>query len=193
MGTDPEAPGGDARVEAVADRFAAALSEAGGTAHRVAGVSGAVDAIAGIVGDQAGGSRRVLCARDELLDPRIVAGLRNREIDLLDTGDVREAAQVTVGLTAAAMGVAETGSILVGGRRGGWGRASALPWVHVAVLRRSEVHRDLAAAFDAFLSRMREGEREWVWITGPSRTADIAKTLVHGVHGPNALHVVLLE
>lgn len=32
-----------------------------------------------------------------------------------------------------------------------------------------------------------------VWVSGPSKTADIEQTLVHGAHGPEALTVVLVD
>ena len=52
---------------------------------------------------------------------------------------------------------------------------------------------DLPTAFELFTERLVAGEGDWVWITGPWRTADIAKVLVLGAHGPNALQVLVLE
>jgi L-lactate dehydrogenase complex protein LldG len=31
------------------------------------------------------------------------------------------------------------------------------------------------------------------WITGPSRTADIEQTLLLGAHGPQRLHIVIVD
>lgn len=99
----------------------------------------------------------------------------------------------TVGLTGAELAVAETGTLLLGGRPGGWGLASILPWAHVVLLRPEDVLPDLRSAFAAFRDRFAAGDREWAWVTGPSRTTDIAKTLVMGIHGPNSLEVIVVE
>jgi L-lactate dehydrogenase complex protein LldG len=98
-----------------------------------------------------------------------------------------------VSFTGAELAVAETGTLMIGGRPGGWGLASVLPWVHVVLVRADDVFADLPAAFARFNERLSAGERDWVWITGPSRTADIGHTLVMGAHGPNALRVLVLQ
>ena len=65
--------------------------------------------------------------------------------------------------------------------------------MHIAVLRARDIVPDVAAAFEGFERRFAGGERNWVWISGPSRTADIVQELVKGIHGPNALHVFLVS
>ena len=67
-----------------------------------------------------------------------------------------------------------------------------LPWVHIAVLRERDISPDIATAFKDFEARFAAGRRNWVWISGPSRTADIAQQLVRGIHGPNALHALIV-
>lgn len=99
---------------------------------------------------------------------------------------------VTVGLTGAVAGLADTGSLaLVSGP--GRGRiASLLPPLHIAMLRVSQLHVSYAA-FLAAHPRIEDVGSNLVLITGPSRTADIEMTLTRGVHGPGEVHVVLID
>lgn len=174
------------------DAFARALAGIGGRVH----VVGDGDAVAAVVAEAAASeaTERILFDPFPLArELELVRRLASRGVELVSVEQAgQEAAELRVGLTGAELGVAETGTLLVGGRPGGWGLASALPWVHVAVLRARDVVPDLAAAVGRFGARLAAGEGDWVWITGPSRTADIGKTLVLGAHGPNALEVCLV-
>jgi L-lactate dehydrogenase complex protein LldG len=98
---------------------------------------------------------------------------------------------VTIGLTGAVAGLADTGSLaLVSGP--GRGRiASLLPPLHVAVLRVEQLYPTYAA-FLAALPQIENTGSNLVLVTGPSRTADIEMTLTRGVHGPGEVHVVLI-
>ena len=95
---------------------------------------------------------------------------------------------ILVGVTRAVCGLADTGSILETEGPGSALHASLLPEVHIAILRRS----DLLPSLPDAMPLVRDTARA-VFITGPSRTADIEMTLTIGVHGPGEVIVFLVE
>ncbi|MGE5641867.1 MAG: LUD domain-containing protein [Byssovorax cruenta] len=95
--------------------------------------------------------------------------------------------QILVGVTRAICGLADTGSILETDGEGHPLHASLLPEIHIAVLNKSDIRPSLP---DAIPSVKDKGAV--VFITGPSRTADIEMTLTIGVHGPKEIVVFLV-
>lgn len=91
------------------------------------------------------------------------------------------------GITAAAGAIAETGTLIL--TDGGTSRrlGALAPWVHVAVLRRDQIFADLSAAVTAL-----PPDPNIIWVTGPSKTADIEGILIEGVHGPGVQMALLL-
>ncbi|MDO9301983.1 MAG: LUD domain-containing protein [Anaerolineales bacterium] len=94
--------------------------------------------------------------------------------------------QILVGVTKAVCGLADTGSVLIADGEGSPLHASLLPEIHIAVLKSSDILPSLPDAM-----RLVKNTSAVVFITGPSRTADIEMTLTIGVHGPKEIHVFL--
>lgn len=83
------------------------------------------------------------------------------------------------GITRAAGAVAESGTIILNDATTSRRLGALAPWVHIAVVDRAAIFSDLTQAVAAL------GEdRNVVWCTGPSKTADVEGILIEGVHGP---------
>lgn len=151
---------------------------------------------------KAKGCRQVLAwTVAHLFLPGLSAALRGAEIELVASRlpDVRRLADLEaleslpVGLTAAAAGLARTGSLALFADRDRGRLASLLPPVHYALLRVEQIYPDISAWLAAdTTARQIAANSSTIIITGPSRTADIAQTLTLGAHGPRELHIVLV-
>lgn len=85
----------------------------------------------------------------------------------------------TFGITRAAGAIAESGTIILNEASTSRRLGALAPWVHIAVIERATIFGDVQQAVAALGT-----DRNIVWCTGPSKTADVEGILIEGVHGP---------
>ena len=104
-----------------------------------------------------------------------------RELDALD-GVV----------TGCALGIAETGTIVLdGGERSGRRALTLVPDLHLCVVDEEQIVAVVPDAVDRLAEAARAG-RPITLVSGPSATSDIELDRVEGVHGPRRLEVLVV-
>ncbi len=102
--------------------------------------------------------------------------------------------QAEVGFTFCDALVARNGSIMLTNAGMAGRRLSIYPSVHIVLAYTSQLVLDLKDGFKLINEKYSRRLPSMITtITGPSRTADIEKTLVLGAHGPKELFVFLLD
>jgi L-lactate dehydrogenase complex protein LldG len=100
-------------------------------------------------------------------------------------------AELDAGLVEAEHGIALTGTLAMLASPGRARSLSLIPKVSFVLLRADRILPNLAAVLNT-IGPARLEAYPMVLVTGPSRTGDIEKRLVLGVHGPTALYVIVL-
>jgi L-lactate dehydrogenase complex protein LldG len=125
-------------------------------------------------------------------DEKIRYVLAQQGIDLLR--DAGEPFEIKTTITQCEFLIARTGSILMSSRLLSGRRLHAVPDVHIVVAGTSQIVTELKEALSGIRDKYAPGFPSQITVvTGPSRTADIEKTLVMGAHGPLALYLFLVE
>jgi len=102
--------------------------------------------------------------------------------------------EMQIGITRCEYLVARLGTVMVSSRVSPGRRMNVFPEIHLILATTSQLVPDLKQALQNIRKKYREDFPSMIsLITGPSRTADIEKTLVMGAHGPKELYVFLLE
>jgi L-lactate dehydrogenase complex protein LldG len=97
-------------------------------------------------------------------------------------------------LTLVDGGVAETGTLVLDSTSEDVRIATMLAETHVAVLPASKIKPDTTALENELNAVLKADVPSYTaFITGASRTADIERVLAIGVHGPQELHILIME
>lgn len=130
--------------------------------------------------------RSVLCNEVELKRKLVNAGYTN-----FTAPDVKSC---DAAITGCELLISRTGSILMSSAQASGRTASVYAPIHICIATTKQLVYDLKDGLNFLKEKYRDNYPSFItFATGPSRTADIEKTLVVGVHGPREVYVFLLE
>ena len=111
--------------------------------------------------------------------------------------DIRQQViEAYIGITSADFCMADTASLVMRTRPGQARSVSLVPSIHVAVIYLDQIIWDLKELY-ALLQWDPKIQAEGLtncmtYISGPSKTADVEATMVHGAHGPREVYVYVI-
>ncbi len=168
----------------IAESFKTNLELIGGHVFRVKNLNEAVAELKGL--SQAEKLANLVC-----LQPQLQKALEGKLEFATSMDDLQH---IDVGITTCEFLVAHLGSILVSSASETGRRLNVFPETHVVIAHSGQLVNYLNDAL-AGMEEKYPGQLPSMItnITGPSRTADIEKTLVMGMHGPKKLFVFLAD
>jgi L-lactate dehydrogenase complex protein LldG len=102
--------------------------------------------------------------------------------------------EMKLGITRCESLIARLGTIVVSSHVSPGRRMTVFPEIHIVVGYSSQLVPDLKDALKQLRTKYEDNFPSVIsLVTGPSRTADIEKTLVLGAHGPKELYLFLIE
>ena len=130
--------------------------------------------------------QKIFCVEEKLIAPV--------ESQISDRIVKEDLAGCDVSITGCESLVARTGSIVLSSAQKAGRSASVYAPIHICIAYTSQLVYDIRDAIEMAKNKYGSNLPSLLtFATGPSRTADIEKTLVVGVHGPKEVYVFLVE
>jgi len=176
-------------------RFQERLSAVGGESHLVANLEEAADIIT---------AHAALQEKEIVIPPdfsarhpwgAMIAILRDKGMRMREAENPASVADAPAGLSNAELAIAETGSVLLAENSLEARIVGMLTLTHFVLVHAADLVPMLDEAGTCLqqLSKAGPDQRRYIsFVTGPSRTADIERTLTIGVQGPKALCVLFV-
>ncbi len=179
-------------VKTMTDRFVAELSAVQGECVRCQSIDMAREKLQAML-EELGAT--TLAAADRPAVEELVGPLGEMVQWPSDDWTPESMGQLPVSVVSAEYLLADTGTSMVTCETAQQRLLCYIPPVCVVLAKADQLREHLPAAWQEIRTRAAEPDLrgEFVFITGPSRTADIEKILILGVHGPKRLIVLLVE
>lgn len=176
-------------------RFKDRLESVGGEAHSVDSLEQATEII---VAHPALAQKEIIVAPDFATShtwAAILPLLREKGIGIREAESPASVADAPAGLSVAELAIAETGSVLLAENALEARVVGMLTLTHFVLVQEGTLFPMLedAGKLLSELTKFGPDQRHYIsLVTGPSRTADIERTLTIGVQGPKALCVIFV-
>jgi L-lactate dehydrogenase complex protein LldG len=184
---------------ALFERFSEVLTAVGGTAHGPLAADDALELLVKLCRERAGDAAVALATGDPVVKQLGVAErLVAAGLDVLRPDDVfwrERLAEAGVGVTGAVAAVAASGTVGITCGAAAPRATSLVPPAHICLVFLGTMVRDLAEALRRWDPSVTADELPsgLVWVSGPSRSADLELVLTVGVHGPGSVDVIVVD
>lgn len=169
----------------LAEAFCANLEQVNGVARLVSGPDSLISLIRELADEH--GWEKIYCPEPKIRELCLTAGLSGRVTGSFDPG-------MDAAVTGCEALVADLGSVVVSSAQSGSRQVFPFAPVHIVVASPSQIMPNADEAMNHTLARYGDNIPSFIsLITGPSRTADIEKTLILGAHGPRSLFVLISD
>ncbi|MCC6695859.1 MAG: lactate utilization protein [Candidatus Hydrogenedentes bacterium] len=181
------------------ESFTKRYESLGGHVHAAGNVESAAQAVLEIVRERSG-TRVAMAGLEEHLAAAFGRVLAESGVEVLREPFAsiklpHGIDECQVGITGAAFGIAQSGTLAEVATNDAVRLVSGLPRAHIGVVKASEIverFEDAAPRLRAIFNE-HSGACTVSFISGPSRTGDIELILTMGVHGPEAAYVIVLD